>query len=293
MLPDGLRHLDSRRGSELEHPVVHPDPRQRLPARGERLRRLVLVVREHEVDAAAVDVELHAQQRLGHRRALDVPARPAAAPGRVPGGVLALLPRLPQREVQRIFLQRCALDALALIHLVQVAARQLAVPVHGSNPEVHVAGGHVGGVRVDQPLDQLDDVRDVLRRERLGVRPAQPDPVGVLAVQRRHLRRQVPRRLPRGHGRGVDLVVDVGDVPDERDPVALVLEEALELGEDHERPRVADVHARVDRRPAGVDPHAGGVARRKRLQRAGSGVIERDVGHARETSGVRAVLWRG
>ena len=31
-------------------------------------------------DAAAVDVELDAQQRLGHRRALDVPARPAVTP---------------------------------------------------------------------------------------------------------------------------------------------------------------------------------------------------------------------
>ena len=50
------------------------------PRAGQRLRRLVLVVREHEVDAAAVDVELHAQQRLGHRRALDVPARPARGP---------------------------------------------------------------------------------------------------------------------------------------------------------------------------------------------------------------------
>ena len=40
------------------------------------------------------------------------------------------------------------------------------------------------------------------------------------------------------------------------DVVALVLEEALEQREDDERPRVADVDAAVDRRPAGVDPDA-------------------------------------
>jgi len=37
----------------------------------------------------------------------------ARGPGRIPGGVLALLLGLPEREVQRILLQRRALDALA------------------------------------------------------------------------------------------------------------------------------------------------------------------------------------
>ena len=162
---------------------MHPDPGQRLAARGQRLRGLVLVVREDEVDAAAVDVELDAQQRLGHRRALDVPARPAAAPRRVPGGVLALLPRLPEREVQRVLLEVGALDALALVHLVDVAARQLAVGLGSvAHAEVDVAGDRVGAAAVEQALDQLDDLPDVLGRERLGVRPPEPEPVGVLDV---------------------------------------------------------------------------------------------------------------
>ena len=59
-----------------------------------------------------------AEQLLRHRRALDVPARAAAPPRRVPRGVLALLMRLPEREVERVLLAVGPLDALALVHLV-------------------------------------------------------------------------------------------------------------------------------------------------------------------------------
>ena len=69
-----------------QHPVVHPIPR-RTGGRAwahVALRDLVLVVRENEVETAAVDVEGLAEMRLAHRRAFDVPARPAAAPRAVP-----------------------------------------------------------------------------------------------------------------------------------------------------------------------------------------------------------------
>ena len=55
-----------------------------LVAERARLRELVLVVREDEVEPAAVDLEHRPEQLLRHRRALDVPARPAAPPRRVP-----------------------------------------------------------------------------------------------------------------------------------------------------------------------------------------------------------------
>src|SRR6476620_104106 len=56
--------------------VVQPVAREPEPGRA-RLGLLVLVVREAQVDAAAVDVERLAQVLAGHRRALDVPARAA------------------------------------------------------------------------------------------------------------------------------------------------------------------------------------------------------------------------
>ena len=54
----------------------------------------------------------------------------------------------------------------------------------------------------------------------------------------------------------------------------LVLQEALEQGEDDERPRVADVDAAVDRRPAGVDADLAGIARLELAGLAAEGVLD-------------------
>ena len=93
------------------------------------LRDLVLVVRELQVHAAAVDVEVLAEQRAAHRRALDVPAGAAGAEGAVPLGVVGLvgLGGLPQHEVERVVLAVEHRDALAGTQLVERLARQLAV----------------------------------------------------------------------------------------------------------------------------------------------------------------------
>ena len=77
-IPRRLRHLLPL---DLEEAVVEPVVGHDGGAVGAaRLRDLVLVVGEDEVDAAAVDVEDRAEQRAGHRRALDVPAGTAPAP---------------------------------------------------------------------------------------------------------------------------------------------------------------------------------------------------------------------
>src|SRR4029453_17873138 len=65
--------------------VVHPVRRELVAGRA-GLRLLVLVVREAQVDATAVDVEGGAEVLPGHRRALDVPARSARAERARPGG---------------------------------------------------------------------------------------------------------------------------------------------------------------------------------------------------------------
>ena len=79
-----LRHL---LGSELEHAVVHPDVREAVPERA-RLRELVLVVREAQVEAAAVDLELRPEVLLGPspstRCASPVDLDPTASPTRRP-----------------------------------------------------------------------------------------------------------------------------------------------------------------------------------------------------------------
>ena len=230
-----------------------------------------------------MDLEVEPQQALGHRRALDVPARPPAAPGRVPGGVLAGLLCLPQREVERVELEVGALHALALVHVVHAPVRQLSVLRIAADLEVHVAGGGIGVLAVDQTLDHRHDLGDRLARARLVVGPAQPETVGVGEVRVGHLARELVAgdgRLARGR---VDLVVDVGDVDHQRDGVALVLEEPLEQREHHERARVADVDRAVHGWAAGIDPDPAGLARLERTHLAGAGVVQADLAHSQAT----------
>ena len=82
---------------------------------------------------------------------------------------------------------------------------------------------------------------------------------------------------PAGPGRGVDLVVHVGDVRDERHLESLVDEKPFEQREDHERARVADVDWPVDGRPAGIDPYLAGLSRPKLLHGAGPRVMKQNL----------------
>ena len=222
-----------------------------------------------------------------------MPAGAAVAPGRLPPGVLALLARLPQREVLRRLLQLGGVVALALLHLLERAVRELAVAVERRHAEVHVAAALVGVAESTRSPISADDRVDRLGGLRLRVRAAEPEPVGVLDVPGGHLARELRARhaaLARGV---VDLVVHVGDVHDQRRVVALVLEEALEQREDHERPRVPDVDPAVDRRAAGVDADPVAVARLDRDDVAAQRVVNAQLAHAREatqaTGGLRSV----
>src|SRR5213596_2028530 len=96
------------------------------------------MVRELEIHAAAMDVELLAEQRAAHRRALDVPAGAPLAPGRSPLR-FAGLRALPEHEVQRVLLARVHVDALAGTQLVERLAGELAVAREAAHGKVHVA----------------------------------------------------------------------------------------------------------------------------------------------------------
>src|SRR6185437_5718582 len=172
---------------------------------------LVLVVREDKVDPAAVSLEHRPEVRLGHRRALDVPAGPAAPPRRLPRRVLAFLVALPEREVAWVLL---ALGFLWLLRrvpgrlLVAVAAGEASVVREARDPEVDVAPGRVRVARRDELIDHRHDLRDRLGRLRLDVRTPQAEVAGVLQVPAGCVGREA-RAVARR--RRVDLVVDVGD----------------------------------------------------------------------------------
>ena len=157
---------------------MHPDARELVPER-RRLRELVLVVREDEIEAAAVDLERVAEGVLGHRRALDVPAGAAAAPRRVPCGVLARLVRLPEREVAGILLERIR---LLLLDLVGTLPREPAVAGVARDAEVDVAVYRIRMPGVDERGDERDDRVDALGRLRQHVRHPEPEIARVLEI---------------------------------------------------------------------------------------------------------------
>src|SRR5699024_4638942 len=88
------------------HPRVVQPQAGEVPAGRVGLGDLVLVVREAQVDAAAVDVEGLAEVLARHRRAFQMPSGPATAPGGVPAGAgrIGVLGRLPQREIAGVAL---------------------------------------------------------------------------------------------------------------------------------------------------------------------------------------------
>src|SRR4029078_7346022 len=81
-----------------EDVVVSPVGDNRLVMAGFALSDFVFVMREDQVEAAAMDIERFAEQLLPHGGAFDMRPWPAVPPGAFPGG-LASLRTLPQRKV--------------------------------------------------------------------------------------------------------------------------------------------------------------------------------------------------
>src|SRR5690606_31714291 len=149
---------------------VHPGIGVQLAGSRLALAALVLVVREHQIPAAAVNVEDLAQAADGHHRAFDIPAGPTRAPAPLTAQ-LARLGRLPEHEVQRILLGLTHLDARADLQVLDLLARQLAVAGEPADPVIDVTvARRIGVALVDQGLDHGEHAVDVLGGTRLHVR---------------------------------------------------------------------------------------------------------------------------
>jgi hypothetical protein len=116
-----------------------------------------------------VDVDRLAQMPLDHRRAFDVPAGTAAAPGRVPADG-ARRRGLPQDEVGRVLLVRGNFHAGAGDHRVAVAAAERAVIGIAGHVEKDVAFRLIGVAGLDQARGHRDHVVDMFGRVRRDVR---------------------------------------------------------------------------------------------------------------------------
>src|SRR5262249_21566590 len=124
---DDIAHRPGHLGlAHLQQAIVHPVTGERLARVRLRLCQLVLMVRELEVEAAAVDIERAAQEFHTHGGALDVPTRSPRPPRAVPRRLAGLRP-FPEREVAGVALLIADLDAGAGLHLLRVAVAELAV----------------------------------------------------------------------------------------------------------------------------------------------------------------------
>ena len=222
-----------------------------------------------------MNVEGLAEFGLAHRRAFDMPARPAAPPGAVPARLLRGR-RLPQYEIAGVALIGRDLDTSAGDHLVAAAPRQLAVRWPRSDREQRVALGGIGMPGRDQPLDQRDHLRDVSGRARLDIRRQ--------CAERRHVgvklssgpRRQGVDRLAAFPCGGDDLVLDVGDIADIADMRGAVgmAQHAVEQIEGDDGPAIADMRQIVDRRAADIHPDLLAIERLERLLAAGQRIVQ-------------------
>ena len=138
------------------------------------------MVREHQVRATRLDVEGAAQVFGGDRRALDVPAGPAAPEPGVPGGLAGPF-RPPDQDIERILLAGPVRVAAALGgefgHLGGAVTAGGAGPGQGAEPricrlgEVDVLVHVVQGAPVGHPgVEPLDDGQRLNRADQVGRR---------------------------------------------------------------------------------------------------------------------------
>ena len=278
-----LRHLLA---VHAHHRLVHPVPHEQLPGRGLRLGGLALVVREDQVGAAAVQVDGRAELAQGERGALDVPARAARSPQRLPRG-LARRRRLPEHEVERIALVGVVGPSPALggqrEHLITVVVTDLTEALERAHAEVHGPPRLVRVATVEHHADEAEDVVDGRRGARLAEARQRVEDAHV-RVEAGHLLggqvEVVDAELAR---LAQDVVVDVGDVADALRFVAEVAQAPLQdvVGDVHRgvaevrrvvRSDTARVHRDHGPRLEGddlaprrvVEPHAHGLRRRCR-----------------------------
>jgi len=106
-------------------PVVHPDIDKGLVGlclkRTLGLGDLIFVMRKLQIGPATMDIKMLPEQCATHRRALDMPARPALTPGRRPfhlAWLVGLCP-LPKHKIQRITLTIAHRHPLACAQFIQ------------------------------------------------------------------------------------------------------------------------------------------------------------------------------
>ena len=256
---------------DVDKAVMQPVVDELAAVGGLRLGNLILMVREGEVAAAAVDVDRLSEVAVGHGRALNVPAGAALAPRRVPGRLTGF-GGLPEREVERVLLDVVDVDARAGLQIFDRLVAELAVVLEVQRAVVHVTVDLIGVALVDERRDDVDDLLDVFGRLRVHGRLADAERVCVGEVLGDVFFRNFLARDALFVGALDDLVVHVGEVLHKRHLVAAVLQIAAQHVKHDDRARIADVDVVIHRRAAGVHAHLAGLDRHELFLLHGHGV---------------------
>ena len=217
-----------------------------------------------------------AQILPAHGRTLDVPARAARAPGRIPLHLRRLVTTgmLPEHEIQRILLTPRNLDSLPRPQFIHRLARKLAVTVELTHGVAHVL---IGGL-VRQPVFH-ERTNQFLHRSHILGGPG-------LVIRTQHT--QGIRILMHGGNKAVrqgadaftvflrpldDLVVDIGDIANIGHLEPFRPQPAGHHVEHHHHPGVTKVTVVVNRHPAHIHPDLAGLNREKLLLFSRKGVV--------------------
>ena len=274
--------------------VVHPVIDEGVTVRAFRLRDFVFVVRKLQVLSAAVNVELRAEQRTGHRRTFDVPARSPVAPGAGPGR-FARLGVLPKHEIERIVFGLGNFDALACVQVVERLARKLAVAGKIADRIIDVTvRRQIGELFRLKLANDFLHLLDILRGARLVIRLDHAQRGCIFIHGGNETRRQGIHRFLVLSRALDDLVVDIRNVADVGHLIAGRAQPARHHVEHHHHTGVTEVAVVVDGHAADVHAYLPGHQRLEFLFFATQGVI--DLQHAvwRSLVGPRSAPdWRG
>ncbi len=251
-----LRHF-----SAIDHQMrdVEPGRGEVAPAGAAALGNFVFVVREDQIDAAAVEVEGFTEIFANHRRAFEVPARASFPPGRGPE-IFAILGAagLPEHEVaDTLFFVFIGIGALGLgateLELTFVEVGEFSVFRKRSDVEIDraVLRG-IGVAFFDELLDHGDLLRDVLDGTGLDVRRQTLELIAVVVEFFRPKAGELRECLTRALGFADGFVVHIRKVAHVERSQATRFQSAAEDILEHKSAEITDMGGTIDGGSAAV-----------------------------------------
>ncbi len=259
--------------------AVQPVAHEGFPVGGFALSNLVVVMREHVVDPAGMNIEAGAEILHAHGAAFDVPAGAPFAPGAVPGDIAVLLvPGFPEREVRgALFGVFVLIDSRAGAHLIRLNSPQFAVTGEFADGKVYApVVGLVGEALVHERADQLDHLRNVIGGGGIHFGALDAQLIQILEKSLLVGFGEVLQGYACGAGVADGFIVHVGEVHDLFDLVAGVAQGSAQQIFKHIGAEIADVSEVVDGGTAGVESNLAVLDRLEDFGSTGQRIVKAD-----------------